>query len=98
MRLGLPLHVSAEYRRDPPIRCQPRAASALPVLRSAGVPAMAGALLPGLRAGPGVSRCDGGHAADPPQPDRARGADRGSRSAPLPPPPPLAQNVSVLST
>ena len=48
---------------------------------SAVLPAVARALLSGLAARPGAARRDGGDAADPPQLDRARGADHGGRRA-----------------
>ena len=71
VRLGVSLHVSAGSRTDPPPRPEPGAAGALQLRRSAELPAVAGALLSRLHAGPGASRCAGGDAADPPQPGRA---------------------------
>ena len=53
------------------ICAEPRAAGALSAVRSAGLPALAGALLPGIVAGAGVAQRDGRIAADPAQPDRA---------------------------
>jgi glycine/D-amino acid oxidase-like deaminating enzyme len=50
---------------------QPRAAGALSFRRSAGLPALAGALLPRLVAGACAAQRDGRIAADPAQPDRA---------------------------
>ncbi len=48
---------------SPQVRYQPR--------RSAGLPALAGALLPRILAGAGAAQRDGRTAADPAQPDRA---------------------------
>ncbi len=81
MRVGVSLHVSARSRPDPSLRVESRAAGALQRVRSSGVPAMAGALLSGVFAGAGAAQRDGRIAADPAQPDRARGADRGSQCA-----------------
>ena len=53
------------------IRAQPLAAGALQPLRSAGLSAVAGALLSRLLAGTGAAQRDGRIAADPAQPDRA---------------------------
>ena len=50
---------------------EPRAAGALQPRRSAGLPAVAGALLSGVLAGAGAAQRDGRIAPDPAQPDRA---------------------------
>src|SRR5260370_821544 len=81
MRLGVALHVSAGFSQAASIRDEPLAAGALQPVRSSGIPAVAGALLSGVFAGAGAAQRDGRIAADPAQPDRARGADRGSQGA-----------------
>ena len=56
---------------DPAICVQPHAAGALSFLRSAVLPALAGALLPCIFAGACAAQRDGRIAADPAQPGRA---------------------------
>src|ERR1700677_4089503 len=81
MRVGVSLYVSPRFRADPAIRAEPRTAGALPDIRSAGLSAVAGALLPCLLAGSGAAQRDGRTALDPAQPDRTRSADGGGAGA-----------------
>src|SRR5438552_3443159 len=81
MRLGVSLYVPAGFRTDPEICAEPRAVGALSDRRPSRIPALAGALFPGVLAGTDAAQRDGGIAADPPQPDRARRADDGGQGA-----------------
>src|SRR5580704_4780656 len=97
MRLGLSAHVSPRPQIDLPVRAQSFAELVLSHFRTAGISALAIALLSCVVARAGHAERDGGMAADPAQPRRARGADWGSRRARAFAPHRLAQAVSLAS-
>src|SRR5438874_5762927 len=68
MRLGVPLYVSPRFRTDLSTRAQSFPSGALPILRLADVPAMAGALFSCILARSCAAQCDGRIALDPTQP------------------------------
>src|ERR1700722_10757042 len=97
MLLGLSAHVSPRPQIDLPVRAQSLAELVLSHFRTAGISALAVALLSCVVARAAHSKREGGMAVDPAQPRRARGTDRGSRCTRAFAPHRLAQAVSLAS-